>query len=290
MSFLNFVRKSMTEHSKIALANAFPWVYSIYERRFIKHSLGLLKFYNKREDHLNIHGAIFNMKQISSYRLVGVFNSEYADIVQEFAFPETSNDLISYNEGPYEFDQIRLKKGDYVFDCGANLGLFSAIAAAKGCKVFAFEPMPAVLEELKITASNNDGICVYPFALADESKEINIEYSSFTGSTIKEERIERKRNEDFKKITVQCKTIDDFVEEHGIEKVDFIKADIEGAEREMLRGAMKTMKRFAPKLAICTYHLADDKEVLEKIIKEANPEYCVIHKWKKLYAYRQDRG
>lgn len=45
------------------------------------------------------------------------------------------------------------------------------------------------------------------------------------------------------------------------------------------------LKEFAPKLAICTYHLTDDKEVLERLIKEANKNYIIEHRYKKLYAY-----
>jgi FkbM family methyltransferase len=45
-------------------------------------------------------------------------------------------------------------------------------------------------------------------------------------------------------------TLDKFVEDNKLERVDFIKADIEGAERDMLRGATNTLKTFAPKLAI----------------------------------------
>jgi hypothetical protein len=79
-------------------------------------------------------------------------------------------------------------------------------------------------------------------------------------------------------------TLDKFVEEKKLTRVDFIKADIEGAERDMLRGAANVLKTHAPKLAICTYHLADDPDVLEKIIKEANPNYTVVHLRHKLFA------
>jgi len=45
------------------------------------------------------------------------------------------------------------------------------------------------------------------------------------------------------------------------------------------------LKTYAPKLAICTYHLPDDKEVLTKLILQANPDYKIKYAWKKLYAW-----
>lgn len=86
-------------------------------------------------------------------------------------------------------------------------------------------------------------------------------------------------------ISVPVTTIDDFVKHNHLKSIDFIKADIEGAERFMLIGATETLKKYAPKLSICTYHLADDKEILEKIILNANPNYIIKHQYKKLYAY-----
>lgn len=80
-------------------------------------------------------------------------------------------------------------------------------------------------------------------------------------------------------------TVDKFVQDNGLQRVDFIKADIEGAERNMLMGAQKTLREYAPKLAICTYHLPDDKEVLTELILQANPDYVIEYQWEKLYAY-----
>ncbi len=84
--------------------------------------------------------------------------------------------------------------------------------------------------------------------------------------------------------TAETVTLDSFVRENNLERVDFIKADIEGFERHMLLGAQETLRKFAPKLALCTYHLPDDPQVLENLIKQANPNYNVVQKRKKLYA------
>jgi hypothetical protein len=53
---------------------------------------------------------------------------------------------------------------------------------------------------------------------------------------------------------------------------------------DMLIGCRKVLKTFAPKLAICTYHLPDDPEVLEKIIRDTNQNYKVVHLTNKLFA------
>ena len=74
--------------------------------------------------------------------------------------------------------------------------------------------------------------------------------------------------------------LDYFVKQNNLPRVNFIK----GSELDMLAGAQETLKNFAPKLAICTYHLKDEPEVLEALIKKANPAYNVAQKEMKLYA------
>jgi hypothetical protein len=86
-------------------------------------------------------------------------------------------------------------------------------------------------------------------------------------------------------VEVTYMTIDSFIESRGIQKVDFIKADIEGAEETMLLGARETIKKFRPKLSLCTYHRPGSPQVLEAIIRDINPEYNIIHRWNKIYAY-----
>ncbi|MEM1671529.1 MAG: FkbM family methyltransferase [Archaeoglobaceae archaeon] len=68
-------------------------------------------------------------------------------------------------------------------------------------------------------------------------------------------------------------TIDKFVEETNIEKVDFIKIDTEGYEREIIKGAKETIRKFKPKMAISAYHLPDDKEKIPELILSIRDDY-----------------
>ena len=87
------------------------------------------------------------------------------------------------------------------------------------------------------------------------------------------------------RIEARFTSLDDWVRENSISRVDFIKVDIEGAERNLLAGAQETLRRFKPRLAICTYHLPDDPQVLERLAREIVPEYHVIQRRKKMFAW-----
>ncbi|MDR1120644.1 MAG: FkbM family methyltransferase [Dysgonamonadaceae bacterium] len=188
------------------------------------------------------------------------------------------------NEGPYgyidgTFD-VTVRKNDVVIDAGAWLGDFSAYAASKNATCYAFEPVAATFRTLCETAElNKSHIFPVQKGLGSEESQLDISVPACTSASSFIMFHENGQIE-----TIQITTLDKFVEENKLSKIDFIKADIEGAERDMLLGATNVLKTFAPKLAICTYHLPDDPEVLEKIILDANPDYTVRHLRHKLFA------
>lgn len=223
---------------------------------------------------------------------VDTFLWEYPDLIMPLMVSDYQYDRIKdlFDEGPYELNEkVAVDNGDVVIDCGANLGYFSAAVANKAKHIYSFEPAVQLcetyLEPLKKMHSN---ITIVKKGLAAESGERLFRfYPNSSGSSCLSTgnmQIE-KEMQMCEENRISCVSLDDYVEKEGLKQVDFIKADIEGAERELLQGAEKTLKRFAPKLSICTYHLPDDKEVLEKIIKTANPNYTICHMYKKLYAY-----
>ena len=57
------------------------------------------------------------------------------------------------------------------------------------------------------------------------------------------------------------------------ESVDYIKFDVEGAEKEAIFGARRTIERYAPALAVSVYHRSEDIFSLALLLREICPEY-----------------
>lgn len=156
-----------------------------------------------------------------------------------------------------------------------------------GGKIFAFEPSKDNFEILLKTAELNPNIIPINKGLSNQTQRQNLfaptdeNALSKSGYTFMDKS--DADNYEFSD-TVETVTLDDFVKENNLDRVDFIKADIEGFERNMLEGARETLKNFAPKLALCTYHLPDDPEVMTDLIMKANPGYKIVYGRKKLYA------
>lgn len=188
-------------------------------------------------------------------------------------------------EGLYGYQDERIdvtvKANDIVIDVGAWAGDFSAYCVYKNAKIYAFEPSEHSFKLLEATASLNENKII-PVKMGLGSKQTTLRFSTDNGggNAVIENAIIHEENSEIITIT----TLDKFVEETGIEKIDFLKADIEGYEREFLKGAKSTIQRFLPKIAICTYHLPDDPLILETIIKECNPNYKIVHSRHKLFA------
>lgn len=240
------------------------------------------------EKNINIKARTLNLNGL---KIINPFNKQLDYLyswlceVGDLILPKAMKDFSQIDEGPYEYGAVALEEGDVVFDCGANIGLFSAVAAHNKCKVYSFEPFEEVQKYLKETSDlYPELINICPYALSNEIGDTKFYIlDNYIGVN---SIIETDMNKDYEHtIKVRMTTMDDFIKTNNITKVDFIKADIEGAERLMLMGARETLKRFGPKIAICTYHLKDDPQVLENIIRDTNPNYIIEHRWKKLYAY-----
>lgn len=193
---------------------------------------------------------------------------------------------------PGYFKYYRLKEGDTVIDGGAYLGEFTLYAAkvvGNGGKVIAFEPDTANYKKLlkNISLNNLDNVIAINKGLYCENTNLKFYNDSSGGSFLFSEDLESKPNGIVKVPVVK---LDDEMNRLGIQKVDFIKMDIEGAEIEALKGCKRLLKSNYVNLAIASYHILDGQPTckrLEGLLQEmgykfetANPQHLTTYGWK----------
>jgi len=181
-------------------------------------------------------------------------------IVEQYKYQNTRN--------------VSAQKGDVVLDFGGCYGdtaLYFADKVGEKGTVYTFEFIPGNInilnQNLNINPSLKERISIVDKPLWETSdKKVFFvdrgsssitsfqEFEGYEGSTV----------------TLSC---DDFVESNNLQKVDFIKTDIEGAEPFALKGAERTIIKFKPRLAISIYHSMNDFVNIIKQISDLNAGY-----------------
>ena len=156
----------------------------------------------------------------------------------------------------YEFNETNLvkkviKPGWTVIDVGANFGWYSihfAQLVGQNGNIFSFEPIPETYEELNsnIKLNSCQNIKAFDFALGNKVGTISFGVPNFDGGSGTSSEFLKYS----KRIQTTMRKLDDVIKEQKINKVDFIKADIEGGELNMLKGAEKLLEDFRPKILI----------------------------------------
>ena len=128
--------------------------------------------------------------------------------------------------------------GAVVADGGAHLGYLTQLAAARGARVYAFEPNPetrALLERGLARAVLADRVTVVPQALAARTEQRRL-YLSGGGDTSS-----LYDHDGAREVTVSCVRGDEFFA--PAERLDVLKLDIEGGEVDALAGLRETLER-----------------------------------------------
>src|ERR1051326_233068 len=150
-----------------------------------------------------------------------------------------SGQWIEEEEAARFLDLIR--PGMTVFDIGANLGLYSLMAGKRvgpSGSVHAFEPTPQLVRKLRDNAKLNGfaNITVNQLAISDECGTVDF-YLSDEDDCSSLARISHSA------IPVNALTLDDYMTEQGIDRVDLMKVDVEGAEVKVFSGGRKLFGR-----------------------------------------------
>ncbi|HVR07865.1 MAG TPA: amino acid adenylation domain-containing protein, partial [Thermoanaerobaculia bacterium] len=160
---------------------------------------------------------------------------------------------------------ITLAEGDCIFDVGANIGMFSLFAGRllAGVRIFAFEPMPEVFASLRLNtalygldarlfdcaladAPGTAELTFYPnatlmsgrYAAPAEEREmvrgvLRRQAAEATDDQLDEVLRERLGTH---RVTARLRTLSEVIAEHGVERIDLLKVDVEKAEWEVLAG------------------------------------------------------
>lgn len=157
------------------------------------------------------------------------------------------------------FDRM-LKPGMTVIDVGANIGEISITAAKRvgRCgRVIAFEPIDAIADQLQANVTRNqlnqvtvertglsetpaDNVPVYASCGQGDPDDENSGLGSLFGGAENVPELQR----------ISITTLDIWLMEHPLDRIDLIKIDIEGAELPCLKGAECTLRQFRPVLIV----------------------------------------
>ncbi|MBG29621.1 MAG: hypothetical protein CMI31_06420 [Opitutae bacterium] len=159
----------------------------------------------------------------------------------------------NWNLDKYLFLSL-VRAGNIVIDGGANIGnyslLFSRLVRSRG-KVFSFEPTPPTYAELKKTLEigRAKNVRTYPLALGNEQGQATIHLpDGVSGHAALEPHGAAWGNASVKSYAVEVRQLDDWAKEIELDRLDFVKLDLEGAEPLAIEGASETLERHLPSI------------------------------------------
>ena len=168
------------------------------------------------------------------------------------------------------YDDFIPKPKQTVIDIGAQYGDY-AILCSKiyKAKVYTFEPLPQnfkeILQNIKLNGLKKDSIKAFNIALGNANKTAMLSYS---GEMVN-------NSNKGKKIKTTFRTLDSYKL-----KTDLLKIDVEGFELNVLDGAIKTIKKYHPKIIIETHSRALEKQTKEFLSKL---NYKLKHEGRSVY-------
>lgn len=254
----------------------------------------VLEFYREIQNKVNEYG----MKSVSLFNYIYyIMNEKYKEVYDlfedEYSKKLYLNLLYGKMKGDSQFiydyferniyfalPQFNCLDRDFVFvDCGAFVGdtIEQYITNHLGFfkKIYAFEPGKSQFECLKRRTErvsyewglNDNKIVLENMAIGDKAQQVKCENATnnFHSGDRFIDGTDGTGN-------IKMTSLDEYF--LGLDdRISMIKADIEGNELAMLKGAHEIIKRDHPLMAISLYHRMEDLFIIPLYIRDKFPEY-----------------
>lgn len=158
-----------------------------------------------------------------------------------------------------------------ILDIGANIGTYTTWMAKllPTSKIYSFEAQRLVFQMLcgNLAINNFDNCYTYNMAVGKTNGFITVSEPNYYSNedfgifSLIEEKIKEKSGNVY---NIPLITIDSFVEMYNIDKVDFMKIDVEGMDLDVLQGATNTISKYKPHIFI--EHSDNRTSILENIV------------------------
>jgi len=186
----------------------------------------------------------------ATFRLVKRHNINYhldlSDLIDWYIY-------FGFKEASRQSLYSLVKNGENIIDVGANVGdvsLHLANMVGPSGNVFSFEPDPINYRRMKKNLSLNEFSNITLNRLGLGNKSGNYRIYNVDERNQGMNRILDSSNKYEKSSEIRVITLDEYVEENCIDRVDLIKIDVEGFEFKVLNGSVRTIDAFCPKLFI----------------------------------------
>lgn len=227
---------------------------------------------------------MINVHKIHTHRLYG------------FRFAQITGTGDNDHASAWSFDDEQIvrdrhwhmKPGELVLDIGAAFGSYALPALSMGARVIAFNPADFDAELMQYNLDLNPELAKRCEMVRDgiygADGWFDPDHCQFTpsGEGLFAAECPGPR-------WLKVRSLDSFISDRGIDRVDWIKMDIEGAEFEALKGAEQCLRRWTPKLLI-ECHEFHDKQLPRKVhgfltglgvgyVGESHPHCAVSHSY-----------
>ncbi len=240
----------------------------------LKNKFSLLSLLNWKKDiNIMLLNSVFKILRFNPVENKSIMNYDnYIKLINDPYLVISSNSTEILHQVLYDYfwkPEFHPNPGNVVFDIGANTGMYSLIVGRmtnNQAFVHSFEPLPESFEQLKMHLLLNqiNHITINRVACGDFNGEIDLfKIFNNTQSTINEQFV--KGVNEKTSFKAKCITLDNYIQQHSISKIDLIKIDVEGSELNILRGAKNTLK-ITIKI-IMEYHTNELKEECSNLLE-----------------------